>query len=80
MTDKISDIAADIPVKISAVLGKAEITIGQLRQTEAGSIIELNKKSGDEIDIYAGDTLIARGEVMIDGDELGIRITEIISG
>jgi len=70
--------AAEVPVKLSVVLGKTEITAGQLMRMEHGSIVEIDRQVGDAIDIYAGDTLIARGEIVVNGNELGIRITEIL--
>ena len=68
----------NVPVKISAVLGKTKIDVAQLRQLEDGAVIELNRKVGEPIDLYVNDRLIARGElVMVDGS-LGVTMTEIV--
>lgn len=68
----------NVPVKISAVLGKTRIDVAQLRQLNEGAIIELNRKVGEPIDLYVNDRLIARGElVMVDGS-LGVTMTEIV--
>ncbi len=68
----------NVPVKISAVLGKTKIDVAQLRQLNEGAIIELNRKVGEPIDLYVNDRLIARGElVMVDGS-LGVTMTEIV--
>lgn len=68
----------DVPVKISAVLGKKRIAIADLMALDAGSVIELDRRVGEPIDLYINDTLIARGElVMVDG-ALGVTMTEII--
>lgn len=68
----------NVPVKISAVLGKTKIDIAQLRNLEAGSIIDLDRKVGEPIDLYVNERLIARGElVMVDG-VLGVTMTEIV--
>lgn len=68
----------NVPVKISAVLGKTKIDVAQLRQLGDGAVIELNRKVGEPIDLYVNDRLIARGElVMVDGC-LGVTMTEIV--
>jgi flagellar motor switch protein FliN/FliY len=68
----------DVPVKISAVLGKTRMDVGSLMQLGEGSIIELDRKVGEPIDLYVNDKLIARGElVMVDG-VLGVTMTEIV--
>ncbi|MCA8888707.1 MAG: flagellar motor switch protein FliN [Parvularculaceae bacterium] len=68
----------DVPVKISAVLGKMKMDVGSLMQLDEGSIIELDRKVGEPIDLYVNDKLIARGElVMVDG-VLGVTMTEVV--
>ena len=68
----------NVPVKISAVLGKTKIDVAQLRTLGDGAVIELDRKVGEPIDLYVNDRLIARGElVMVDG-ALGVTMTEIV--
>ncbi len=68
----------DVPVKVSAVLGKKRIAIADLMALDAGSVIELDRRVGEPIDLYINETLIARGElVMVDG-VLGVTMTEIV--
>ncbi len=68
----------NVPVKISAVLGKTKIDVAQLRNLGDGAVIELDRKVGEPIDLYVNDRLIARGElVMVDG-ALGVTMTEIV--
>lgn len=68
----------DVPVKVSAVLGKKRIAIADLMALDAGAVIELDRRVGEPIDLYINDTLIARGElVMVDG-ALGVTMTEIV--
>lgn len=68
----------DVPVRVSAVLGKTRIDIAQLKALGPGAIIELDRKVGEPIDLYVNDRLIARGElVMVDGS-LGVTMTEIV--
>ncbi len=67
----------DVPVNISAVLGKAHLSVAQLLKLGAGSILELDRKVGEAIDIYVNNRLVARGEVVVVDDRLGVTMTEI---
>ena len=75
-----SDLAPvfDVPVNISAVLGRATLSVAQLLQLGQGSILELDRKVGEAIDIYVNNRLVARGEVVVVDDRLGVTMTEII--
>ena len=68
----------DVPVNISAVLGRAHLSVAQLLQLNQGSILELDRKVGEAIDIYVNNRLVARGEVVVVEDRLGVTMTEII--
>lgn len=68
----------DIPVKVSAVLGRTKISINQLLKLNKGAIIELDKKVGELVDIYVNDKLVAKGEVVIVDDKLGVTMSEIV--
>ncbi|HYE45945.1 MAG TPA: flagellar motor switch protein FliN [Caulobacter sp.] len=68
----------DVPVNISAVLGRANMSVAQLLQLNSGSILELDRKVGEAIDIYVNNRLVARGEVVVVDDRLGVTMTEII--
>jgi flagellar motor switch protein FliN len=68
----------DVPVSISAVLGRASMSVSQLLQLNSGSVLELDRKVGEAIDIYVNNRLVARGEVVIVDDRLGVTMTEII--
>ena len=68
----------DVPVSISAVLGRSNMSVAQLLQLGQGSILELDRKVGEAIDIYVNNRLVARGEVVIVDDRLGVTMTEII--
>jgi flagellar motor switch protein FliN/FliY len=75
-----SDLAPvfDVPVNISAVLGKAHLSVAQLLKLGQGSVLELDRKVGEAIDIYVNNRLVARGEVVVVDDRLGVTMTEII--
>ncbi len=68
----------DVPVNISAVLGRANLSVAQLLKLNQGSVLELDRKVGEAIDIYVNNRLVARGEVVIVDDRLGVTMTEII--
>lgn len=68
----------DIPVQISAVLGKSSMPVNQLLKLGRGAVVELDRKVGEAIDIYVNNRLVARGEVVVVEDKLGITMTEII--
>ena len=68
----------DIPVQVSAVLGKASMRVSQLLKLGRGAVVELDRKVGEAIDIYVNNRLVARGEVVVVEDKLGVTMTEII--
>lgn len=69
----------DVPVQVSAVLGRANLHVNQLLKLGRGAIIELDRKVGEAIDIYVNNRLVARGEIVVmDDDQIGVTMTEII--
>jgi flagellar motor switch protein FliN/FliY len=68
----------DVPVTVSAVLGKSSMEVSQLLKLGKGTVVELDRKVGEAIDIYVNDRLVARGEVVLVEDRLGVTMTEII--
>ncbi|MDD9901813.1 MAG: flagellar motor switch protein FliN [Alphaproteobacteria bacterium] len=72
------DAIYDIPVQISAVLGKSSMQVSQLLKLGRGAVVELDRKVGEAIDIYVNNRLVARGEVIVVEDRLGVTMTEII--
>ncbi|HEX2581372.1 MAG TPA: flagellar motor switch protein FliN [Dongiaceae bacterium] len=72
------DAVYDIPVQISAVLGKSTMQVSQLLKLGRGAVVELDRKVGEAIDIYVNNRLVARGEVVVVDDRLGVTMTEII--
>ena len=75
-----SDLEAlfDVPVQVSAVLGRTRMDVGNLLNLAPGAVLELDRKVGEAIDIYVNNRLVARGEVVLVEDKLGITMTEII--
>ena len=68
----------DVPVQVSAVLGRARMDVGELLKLGPGAVLELDRKVGEAIDIYINNRLVARGEVVLVEDKLGVTMTEII--
>jgi len=73
-----ADLILDIPIVLTAVLGRTKKKIDEVLRLGEGSVVELSKLDGEPIDILANKTLIARGEVIVDKEKYGIRIIEII--
>lgn len=67
-----------VPVEVAAVLGKAIMPVSSLLKLGRGAVVELDRKVGEAIDIYVNNRLVARGEVVVVEDRLGITMTEII--
>lgn len=68
----------DVPVRISAVLGRTKVPVASLLKMDVGTVVELNRQVGEAIDIYVNDRLVARGEIVLVESRLGITMTEII--
>lgn len=68
----------DIPVQVSAVLGRSTMQVSQLLKLGRGAVVELDRKVGEAIDIYVNNRLVARGEVVVVEDKLGVTMTEIV--
>lgn len=67
----------DIAVKVSVVLGTTDLPVRQLLRLGRGAVLELNRRVGEDVDIYVNDRLVARGEIVSLGDKLGVTLTEI---
>jgi flagellar motor switch protein FliN/FliY len=68
----------DVPVRVSAVLGRSRMDVSELLRLGPGAVLELDRKVGEAIDIYVNNRLVARGEVVLVEDKLGVTMTEII--
>lgn len=81
VTDKnASDLEAvfDVPVRISVVLGRTKMPVASLLKMDVGTVVELDRQVGEAIDIYVNQRLVARGEIVLVEDRLGVTMTEII--
>ena len=73
------DFLLDVPLAISAELGRTKMIIYELLQLSQGSVIELNKLAGEPLDVRVNDKLIARGEAVVVNEKFGVRITDIVN-
>jgi len=73
------DFILDIPLEVSAELGRTRLLINELLQLGQGSVIELNKLAGEPLEIFVNGKLVARGEAVVINEKFGIRLTDIIS-
>ena len=73
------DFILDIPLNVSAELGRTSLMINELLQLGQGSVVELNKLAGEPLEIYVNGKLVARGEAVVINEKFGVRLTDIIS-
>jgi flagellar motor switch protein FliN len=69
----------DVPVRLTAELGRTRITIKTLLQLAPGSVLELDGLAGEPMDLFVNGYLIAQGEVVVVGEKYGIRVTDIVT-
>lgn len=68
----------DVPVKVHAVLGRSRMEIGELMRLKTGDVIDLDRRVGEPVDMFVNNRLIARGEVVLIDNGLGVTLTEIV--
>ena len=73
------DFILDIPLDVSAELGRTKLLINELLQLGQGSVVELDKLAGEPLEVYVNGKLVARGEAVVINEKFGVRLTDIIS-
>ena len=68
----------DVPVRVSVVLGRTRMAVSELLKLDTGTVIELDRQVGEAVEIFINDRLVARGEIVLVEDRLGVTMTEII--
>jgi flagellar motor switch protein FliN/FliY len=68
----------DVPVRISVILGRARVPVANLLKMDVGSVVELDRQVGEAVEIYVNDRLVARGEIVLVENRLGVTMTEIV--
>lgn len=80
-TDKTADdleAVFDVPVRISVVLGRTKMPVANLLKMDVGTVVELDRQVGEAVEIYVNDRLVARGEIVLVENRLGVTMTEIV--
>ncbi|HEY8200585.1 MAG TPA: flagellar motor switch protein FliN [Actinomycetota bacterium] len=70
---------SDVPLDVTVELGRAVMKLKELLTLAEGSVIELNRTLGAPVDIIVNGKLVARGDVVVVGDDFGVRVTEVLS-
>ena len=78
INDKSFQALHEVPLQVSAVLGTTNMTIEELLKCTQGTVIELEKQVGEPIDIHVNGKVIAKGEIVLVGEKIGITLTEIV--
>jgi flagellar motor switch protein FliN/FliY len=75
-----SDLEAvfDVPVRISVVLGRTRIPVASLLKMDVGTVVELDRQVGEAVEIFVNERLVARGEIVLVENRLGVTMTEIV--
>ncbi len=68
----------DVLIKVSVGLGSCQMTMLDVLRLNAGSVVQLDKKADEPVDLYVNQKLVARGEVVVVDDRFGIKITETL--
>ncbi len=73
------DMILDIPVQITVELGRTRMAIRELLQLGQGSVVELDGRAGEALNVLVNGCLIAHGEVVMVNERFGIRLTDIVT-
>ena len=68
----------DVPVRVSVVLGRTKMPVSSLLKLDTGTVIELDRQVGEAVEIFINERLVARGEIVLVENKLGVTMTEII--
>jgi flagellar motor switch protein FliN len=68
----------DVPVRISVILGRTKMPVARLLRMDVGAVVELDRQVGEAVEIYVNDRLVARGEIVLVDNRLGVTMTEIV--
>lgn len=76
--DSIPEYLKDLPVQVDVLLGSVKLSVRELLSCGPGSVIDIGKKSTEPFDLYVNHVLIARGEVVVMHDRLGLKVVEVL--
>lgn len=72
------DLLMNVPLQITAELGRCKMAVAEILKLGTGSIVELDRLAGGPVDLLVNSKLVARGEVVAIDDNFGVRVTELI--
>ena len=78
MEDKTLDLVLDVIVKVTVQLGSCQLSMREVLELAAGTVVQLNQQASDPVGLYVNDKLVAYGEVVVVEDSFGIKITELV--
>lgn len=73
------DALLDVPMPVVVEIGRSRLTVQEILQLKAGSVVELDRAVGDPVDLYVSDRKLAQGEIVVVGEHFGVRITRVLS-
>ncbi|MEX1165049.1 MAG: flagellar motor switch protein FliN [Nitriliruptor sp.] len=73
------DLLGDVDLQVTVQLGAVKMTVRELLSLEDGSVLELDRAAGAAVDVLVNGRFVARGDVVVIDEELGVRITEIVA-
>lgn len=68
----------DVPMAVEVVLGQTELSVRDVMDIGVGAVVELDTAYGEPVDIFLNGRRVARGEVVVVGEQFGVKITEIL--
>ena len=74
------DLVSDVPVTLTVEIGSSRMLLREVLQLEAGSVVELDRESGELADVLVNGRLVARGDVTVVDERLAVRIVEVVRG
>ena len=78
MEEKTLDIVLDVKVKLTVQLGSTHLSMREVFELNAGSVVQLDQQVDDPVGLFVNDKLVAYGEVVVLEDNFGIKITELV--
>jgi len=69
----------DVPVQVSVVLGKTTMQLSNILKLGRGAVIELERAVGEPIDVYVNNKIVAKGEIVIVDNKIGVTLTEVVN-
>jgi len=69
----------DVPVQVSVVLGSTKMPLNSILKLGKGAVIELDRSIGEPIDVYVNNKIVAKGEIVIVEEKIGVTLTEVIA-